>query len=209
MLSAARRVARKSNASADSSSHSLRPGRGPTARASTRRLAPTGRASLGRSPGRHLRAPRRLAVSAADRRARSRPEALRRERRPGSAWLSGAHGTGGRSSRVGRGLRRSSRGAYPPHTSARPQQPRASRRRTRAADIDSAATMSSPTSPFRRLRTIWTKSAARTGTAPADQTKAAGSGSPASERPRPKTSPIRAIASSRDVQTIKKQYFIG
>ena len=45
-----------------------------------------------------------------------------------------------------------------------------------AADIDSAATMSSPTSPFARLRTISTTRAARTGMTPALHTMAARSG---------------------------------
>ncbi len=65
---------------------------------------------------------------------------------------------------------------------------------SRAAAMDSAATMSSPTSPFERLRTISTSRAASTGRTPADQATAACSGKPAALSARPATSPSAAMA---------------
>ena len=65
-----------------------------------------------------------------------------------------------------------------------------------AADIDRAATMSSPTSPFKRLLTISTRRAARTGMTPAAHATLAKSDLPTTNSPRPDTRPIRAMATN-------------
>ena len=65
--------------------------------------------------------------------------------------------------------------------------------KTSALDMDRAATTSSPTSPFQRLRTISTTRAARTGMTPPVQAIRARSGFPARYRPVPAASPSRAI----------------
>src|SRR5690606_6813280 len=69
-----------------------------------------------------------------------------------------------------------------------------------AADMESAATMSSPTSPRLRLPTISLTSVARTGTTPSDQTMAASSVRSAKCRPSPARSPPSATAISATFQ---------
>ena len=64
--------------------------------------------------------------------------------------------------------------------------------KTNAADIESAATMSRPISPDRRLRRISITNATSAGTTPAIQTRSARSGLSANQRTSPKARPVAA-----------------